>query len=86
MKEESLLDLVKQENFEQKFVLESFREFDNPGWLVEIGFSTATDLNSFLNSAMFERLFENGYAEKYRIVRICDNQVIYSRESDCDCD
>jgi len=85
MKEESLLDLVEQENLEQKFVLESFTDEDS-GWLVEVGFTTVTDANNFLISAMFERLVDCGYANRYRVVRICDNQVIYSRESDCDCD
>ena len=88
MKEETLLDLVEQENiksnnFNSNFLLESCNEFDDPaGWLVEVGFTTATDAYNFLNSAMFERLFENGYADKYRVVRACDNQIVYFKESE----
>ena len=87
MKEENLLNLVEQENIESNniqsnFMLESFREFDDCGWMVEIAFTTATDVSNFLDSPMFERLFENGYAEKYRVVRLCDNQVVYFKESE----
>ena len=85
MKENILLDLVEQEKRTPEFVLESFTDEDS-GWLVEVGFTTVTDANNFLISAMFERLVDCGYANRYRVVRICDNQVIYSKKSDYDCD